>query len=181
MKIHELTLTSKTARKRLGRGIGSGTGKTSGRGTKGQNARTGGGVRPGFAGGQNPLAKLLPKKRGFKPHNTTVYAPVNVSGLAKFKAGSTVELSDLVAAGLINRADARVKLLGHGEIKHKLTVKVHAASVSAVAAVEAAGGSVQLLDMPRLKSKQATRPAAEPAPAKPAAKTPAKRTPKAAN
>jgi large subunit ribosomal protein L15 len=158
MKIHELTLTSNPDRKRLGRGIGSGTGKTAGRGTKGQNARTGGGVRPGFAGGQNPLSKLLPKKRGFKALSPTNYAPVNVGQLAGFKAGATVSNAELAAVGLVKYADRDIKLLALGKIEHKLTVRVQAASAAAKAAVEAAGGSVEITPLPKAHSKKATRP-----------------------
>lgn len=159
MKIHELNVSTSTNRKRLGRGIGSGTGKTSGRGTKGQNARTGGGVRPGFAGGQNPLAKLLPKKRGFRALSPTNYAPVNLTALSHFKDGATVTVEDIKAAGLIGRLGHGVKLLAGGEVKAKLTVQVQAASAAAIAAVEAAGGSVELTPLPRVHSKKATRPA----------------------
>src|SRR3954447_20523366 len=98
MKIHELKIEGTKDRKRVGRGIGSGYGKTAGRGTKGQNARTGGGVRPGFEGGQNPLAKRLPKIRGFKPLNQTVFQVVNLGELSGFKAGSTVDTAALKAA-----------------------------------------------------------------------------------
>src|SRR6185369_4240525 len=102
MKIHELNLTSKTDRKRVGRGIGSGYGKTAGRGTKGQNARTGGGVRPGFEGGQNPLAKRLPKKRGFAALSRVEYQVVNLGQLNRLREGSTVDAEALAKAGLIS-------------------------------------------------------------------------------
>src|ERR1700756_865642 len=105
MKIHELQLSAAKDRKRVGRGIGSGYGKTAGRGTKGQNARTGGGVRIGFAGGQNPLAKLLPKKRGFRAIFPTHSQPVNVAALNQFKDGATVDNALLAKAGLIKKAD----------------------------------------------------------------------------
>src|SRR5271154_2949887 len=102
MKIHELTSTNQTtARKRVGRGIGSGYGKTAGRGTKGQNSRTGGGVRPGFEGGQNPWAKRMPKKRGFTPRTHTEYQVVNLGDLADFKADTVVDIVALRNAGKI--------------------------------------------------------------------------------
>lgn len=161
MKIHELQVESSKTRKRVGRGIGSGYGKTAGRGTKGQNARTGGGVRPGFEGGQNPLAKRLPKKRGFVPIAQVEYQVVNLGDLARLKDGQTVDASVLAAAGLIKRADRRIKLLARGELKHKLNLKVQAASAAAKAVVEAAGGSVELVEPPKVQSKKATRPQPE--------------------
>jgi large subunit ribosomal protein L15 len=173
MKAHELNLMASKDRKRVGRGIGSGYGKTAGRGTKGQNARTGGGVRIGFAGGQNPLAKLLPKKRGFRAINPVTYQVVNLSDLeANFKDGATVDVAVLVKAGQVKRADVRVKLLARGELKKKLALKVNAASATAKAAVEKAGGSVELVELPKAPSKKATRPQAEkPAARKTGAKT----------
>ena len=166
MKIHELQVTPAKDRKRVGRGIGSGYGKTAGRGTKGQNARTGGGVRVGFAGGQNPLAKLLPKKRGFKALSSVTYQVVNISDLAGFKEGSVVDNAELAKAGLIKRAGARVKLLGEGDFSGKLTVKVQAASKPAAAALEKAGSTLELTPLPRTHSKKATRPKADESTAK---------------
>ena len=131
MKIHELSSSTTTPRKRVGRGIGSGYGKTAGRGTKGQNSRTGGGVRPGFEGGQNPLAKRLPKKRGFVPISQTLYQVVNLASLETLKATS-VDSSALKAAGFIKHEAAPVKILGRGELTKKLTLKVHAASAPPV-------------------------------------------------
>src|SRR4051812_27612154 len=141
MKIHELQLDSAKDKKRVGRGIGSGYGKTAGRGTKGQNSRTGGGVRPGFEGGQNPLAKRLPKKRGFTPLARVEYQVVNLELLDRLKAGATADVAALAAAGLVKSADRRVKLLARGELTKSLTVKVNAASAAAIAAVEKAGGT----------------------------------------
>jgi large subunit ribosomal protein L15 len=162
MKIHELNIESTTKdRKRVGRGIGSGYGKTAGRGTKGQNARTGGNVRPGFEGGQNPLAKRLPKKRGFASLSRIVVQAVNVSALERFKAGTTVDTKMLAEASLIRNANGHVKLLAGGELTKKLTVNVTAASAAAIAAVEKAGGAVELVAVPKVPSKKATRPAAE--------------------
>jgi large subunit ribosomal protein L15 len=160
MKIHELEITSAKDRKRVGRGIGSGYGKTAGRGTKGQNSRTGGGVRPGFEGGQNPLAKRLPKKRGFTPLARVEYQVVNLDGLERLKAGSTADPAALVAAGLVKKADGRVKLLARGELTKKLTVKLHGASATAKTAVEKAGGTLEIIKLVKGPSKKATRPAA---------------------
>src|ERR1700677_2557758 len=125
MKIHELTVTATKDKKRVGRGIGSGYGKTAGRGTKGQNARTGGGVRPGFEGGQNPLSKRLPKKRGFVPLSQVHYQIISLSSLERLSVGATADASTLVASGLIKHADRRVKLLATGTLTKKLNVKVH--------------------------------------------------------
>jgi large subunit ribosomal protein L15 len=161
MKIHELKIESIKDRKRVGRGIGSGYGKTAGRGTKGQNARTGGGVRPGFEGGQNPLAKRLPKKRGFVPISRVEYQVVNLSSLETLKAGATADPAALAAAGLIKKAGERVKLLGRGELTKKLTVKVHGASASAKSAVEKAGGTLEIIELAKTPSKKATRPKTE--------------------
>jgi large subunit ribosomal protein L15 len=164
LKIHELQLTSAKDSKRVGRGIGSGRGKTAGRGTKGQNARTGGGVRPGFEGGQNPLAKRLPKKRGFVPISQVTYQIVNLNDLERMSAGSTVDASTLAASGLIKKAGERVKLLATGTITKKLTVKVHGASQAARSAVEAAGGTVEIISFAKTPSKKATRPKVAEAP-----------------
>ena len=133
-------------RKRVGRGRSSGTGKTSGRGHKGLKARSGGGARPGFEGGQMPLYRRLPK-RGFLPFGgKTRYAVVNLEGLAKFPASATVDPDALVTAGLIKKSDReRVKLLGDGEVPHALTVKVHAVSEAAKAKIEAKGGRIEVL------------------------------------
>lgn len=158
MKIHELNLESAKDKKRVGRGIGSGYGKTAGRGTKGQNARTGGGVRPGFEGGQNPLAKRLPKKRGFTALNHTQYQVVNLDGLETLKVGATVDVEALVAAGLVKKLTERTKLLARGVLTKKLTVKVNAASTAAIKSVEAAGGSVEIIKYVAAPSKKATRP-----------------------
>ncbi len=157
MKIHELSLKSAKDRKRIGRGIGSGYGKTAGRGTKGQNARTGGGVRIGFAGGQNPLAKLLPKKRGFKAIFPVTNQVVSIGQLDRLKDGATIDNEALAKAGFIKKADERVKLLSGGELTKKLTVKVQAASAAAKSAVEKAGGTFELTELPKVASKKATR------------------------
>ena len=126
---------------RKGRGAGSGNGKTAGRGHKGQWARSGGGVRPGFEGGQMPLARRLPK-RGF--HNTE-NAVVNVSDLNRFEDGAVVTAADLVEAGLVKKTLDGVKVLGNGEITKKLTVQAAAFSASAKEKIEAAGGKAEVV------------------------------------
>jgi large subunit ribosomal protein L15 len=134
-------------RKRLGRGPGSGTGKTSGKGNKGLNARSGGGVRPGFEGGQMPLYRRLPK-RGFLPFGgKTELAIVNLKDVAaRFGAGSVVDPDSLLQARLIKKADrGGVKVLGDGDLGHALTVRAHKISESARKKVEAAGGRVEVL------------------------------------
>jgi large subunit ribosomal protein L15 len=156
MKIHELQLTSAKDRKRVGRGIGSGYGKTAGRGTKGQNARSGGGVRPGFEGGQNPLAKRLPKKRGFAPLARVEFQVVNLSGLEGLK-GTTVTNASLAAAGLVRHADRPVKILGQGSLTKKLTITTQAASATAVAAINAAGGSFKAQPIVKAKTEPSGR------------------------
>ena len=132
------------SKKRLGRGIGSGLGKTAGKGTKGQNARSGGGVRPGFEGGQLPLFQRLPK-RGFKSLNRVEYSIVNVEQLNQFRAGSVVDVEKLIEAGLVKDAVNGVKILGNGKLEKKLTVKANKFSESAKQAIEAAGGSVEVI------------------------------------
>ena len=132
------------SKKRLGRGIGSGQGKTAGKGSKGQNARSGGGVRPGFEGGQLPLFQRLPK-RGFHNFTKVEYAIVNVSELNKFRAGSTVTIDTLIENGLVKDVKDGVKILGNGELTKKLTVKANKFSESAKKAIEALGGSVEVI------------------------------------
>ncbi|MDO5335110.1 MAG: 50S ribosomal protein L15 [Coriobacteriia bacterium] len=136
---------SKKNRKRVGRGGGSGTGKTAGRGLNGQKSRAGGGKGVGFEGGQTPLARRLPKLPGFRNINRVEYTPVNVSRLElKFEAGEVVDGESLVAKGIIKKATEPVKVLGDGEITKALTVKVDKVSASAQAKIEAAGGKVEL-------------------------------------
>jgi len=132
------------SKKRLGRGHGSGTGKTSGKGHKGQNARSGGGVKPGFEGGQMPLQRRLPK-RGFTPLTRTVYALVNLRDLELFDAGSVIDIEALGKAGLISQIKDGVKILGDGDLTKALTVKAHKFSKSAQAKIEAAGGTVEVI------------------------------------
>lgn len=159
MKVHELKVSATPDRKRVGRGIGSGYGKTAGRGTKGQNARTGGGVRPGFEGGQNPLSQRLPKKRGFAPINRKTFQPVNLGNLERFSDGTTIDATALHGAGLIANTHAPVKLLGQGKLTKKLVIKVQAASASAEAAATKAGATIELVPAVKVASKKATRPA----------------------
>jgi large subunit ribosomal protein L15 len=134
---------SRRPRKRLGRGIGSGTGKTSGRGHKGRGARSGGNTPPGYEGGQMPLQRRLPKF-GFTNPTRKTYEIVTLSQLERFAAGSVVDSSTLVAAGLV-RAGRRVKLLANGALTKNLTVKVDKASEAASAAVSKAGGRVETI------------------------------------
>ncbi len=130
--------------RRLGKGTATGQGGTSGRGHKGQKARSGGGTPPWFEGGQMPIQRRVPK-RGFTNINRTVYQVVNVADLARFEAGSTVELADLITSGLVKKPQQPVKLLGKGAIEHAITVKVHAASKSAIEKVGQGGGKVEIL------------------------------------
>jgi len=136
------------SKKRLGRGIGSGTGKTAGKGHKGQNARTSGGVRPGFEGGQMPLFQRLPK-RGFKNINRKEYVVVNLSSLLEFADGATVDLAALTEKGLVNKVYDGVKILGalkpEEKFDKKLTVKANKFSKSAQEAIEKAGGTAEVI------------------------------------
>ncbi len=147
MKLHELSPAPGSVKEgyRKGRGPGSGNGKTAGKGHKGQNARSGGGVRLGFEGGQLPLYRKLPK-RGFKNHFATHYAIVNVSDLDKrFNDGDTVNLETLMAAGLIKKSLDGLKVLGNGEITKKLTVEAAIFSASAKEKIEAVGGKTEVV------------------------------------
>ncbi|MGI6105847.1 MAG: 50S ribosomal protein L15 [Raoultibacter sp.] len=135
---------SKRARKRVGRGPASGTGKTAGRGYNGQKSRAGGAKGAGFEGGQTPLARRLPKLPGFRNFNRTEYVPVNVSRLdACFEAGDVVDGESLKAKGIIKHSDSLIKVLGDGELTKALTIKVDKVSASAREKVEAAGGKVE--------------------------------------
>ena len=145
MKLNELQNLNATARKRVGRGPGSGTGKTSGKGHKGQNARSGGGVRPGFEGGQLPLFRRL-SKRGFNNYNfRTVYATVNVGDLERFEEGTTVTKELLIETGLITKELDGVKILGNGELTKKLTVKANKFSSTAKTKIENVGGTTEVI------------------------------------
>ena len=130
--------------KRKGRGIGTGNGKTGGRGHKGQNARSGGGVRPGFEGGQMPLHLRLPK-RGFTNIFGTRYAVVNVSDLNRFEDGAVVGVDEMIESGLVTKVFDGVKVLGNGELDKKLTVKATAFSESAKEKIQAKGGNVEVM------------------------------------
>jgi large subunit ribosomal protein L15 len=146
MKLHELQPApgSKKERNRVGRGIGSGNGKTSGRGHKGQNSRSGGGVRPGFEGGQNPLYRRLPK-RGFNNPFRKEFAIVNIEDLNGFEAGTEVTPELLMEQGIVKNPQSGIKILGNGEITIKLTVKANKFSQSAVEKILAAGGKTEVI------------------------------------
>jgi len=146
MKLHELTYTegARKARKRVGRGPGSGVGKTAGRGTKGQNARSGGGVRPGFEGGQTPIYRRLPK-RGFTNIYRKEYAIVNIDALNVFDDATVVTPEMLLEKRIARKLESGLKILGQGKLDKKLTVKAHKFSQSAVNAIEKAGGSVEVI------------------------------------
>jgi len=135
---------STKSRKRIGRGPGSGTGKTSGKGHKGQNARSGGGVKPGFEGGQMPLQRRIPK-RGFVSRNKKVYNLINLRDLENFDAGSVIDLEQYGKAGLVSGIKDGIKVLADGDLTKALTVQAHKFSKSAAAKIEAAGGKVEVL------------------------------------
>ncbi|MCL2569361.1 MAG: 50S ribosomal protein L15 [Oscillospiraceae bacterium] len=146
MKLHELSPAegSTFVAKRKGRGIGSGNGKTAGRGSKGQNSRSGGGVRIGFEGGQMPLVRRVPK-RGFNNMFAKPFISVNVSSLERFENGSTVTVQDLIDAGLISKPKFGLKVLAGGDLTKKLTVQASAFSESAKSKIEAAGGKAEVV------------------------------------
>lgn len=146
MKLHELSPApgSVSERKRVGRGHGSGSGKTAGKGHKGQNARSGGGVRIGFEGGQMPLARRIPK-RGFNNIFAKTYSVVNVSDLSKFVDGTVVDTELLIASGLVKKENDGIKVLGNGELTSKITVKAAKFSKSAVEKIEKAGGKAEVI------------------------------------
>jgi large subunit ribosomal protein L15 len=153
VKLHDLKPAENAVkkRKRVGRGIAAGQGKTAGRGTKGQNARSGGGVKPYFEGGQMPLVRKLPFARGvgFSDPWRVEFTPVNVERLAGFRKGTKVTPEALAKAGIIKRADELVVILGRGDLKKALTVKAHRFSASAREKIEAAGGTVEELPWQR--------------------------------
>ena len=146
MKLHELSPAPGSTRdvKRIGRGHGSGNGKTAGKGHKGQKARAGRGIRAGFEGGQMPLHRRIPK-RGFNNIFATPYTAINVAVLNRFEDGAVVNTEALLNAGIINKAPYGVKILGNGKIEKKLTVQVAAYSESAKAKIEAAGGKAEVI------------------------------------
>jgi large subunit ribosomal protein L15 len=146
MKLHELSSAegSRHSRKRVGRGIGSGMGKTSTRGHKGQNARSGGGVRPGFEGGQNPLYRRIPK-RGFTNPTRKEFAIVNLTELNQFAAGTEVTPELLMETGVVKSPKDGIKILGNGELSVNLTVKANKFSQSAVEKIKTAGGQTEVI------------------------------------
>ena len=146
MKLHELSPAPGSVRdvKRIGRGHGSGNGKTAGKGHKGQKARAGRGIRAGFEGGQMPLHRRIPK-RGFNNIFATPYTAINVAILNRFEDGAVVNTEALLNAGIINKAPYGVKILGNGKIEKSLTVQVAAFSESAKAKIEAAGGKAEVI------------------------------------
>lgn len=146
MKLHDLAPAEGSNKdvKRIGRGHGSGQGKTAGKGHKGQNARSGGGVRPGFEGGQTRLARRIPK-RGFNNIFAAKYTAINVSDLEKFVDGTVVDTELLIAAGVVKNGGNGIKVLGNGELTRKLTVKVAAYSASAKEKIEKAGGEAEVV------------------------------------
>ena len=146
MKLHELSPAPGSNKKafRVGRGAGSGNGKTAGKGHKGQNARSGGGVRPGFEGGQMPLYRRLPK-RGFKCRNSKEIVALNIDELNRYEDGTVITTEFLVENGHVSNPQDGIKILGNGELTKKLTVKVSAFSESAKAKIEAAGGTAEVI------------------------------------
>ena len=146
MKLHELKPAegSTRVRRRVGRGLGSGMGKQSTRGAKGQNARTGGGVRPGFEGGQMPLYRRIPK-RGFTNRNSKDIVAINLSALEVFENGETVTVETLLEKGIVKNPKDGVKILGNGEFTKKLDVKANAFSASAKEKIEALGGTAEVM------------------------------------
>ena len=151
MRLHDLKPRpgAKHRRKRLGQGESSGHGKTSGRGGKGQTARSGSSIRIGFEGGQMPLIRRIPKRGFNNARFTTRYLPVNVESLNSFADGTHIDESALRAAGLVNGRGEGVKILGHGELGKKLAVSAHAFSASARAKIEAKGGTCEIVGTPK--------------------------------
>ena len=147
MKLHELSPAEGSVKSsfRKGRGAGSGNGKTAGKGHKGQNARSGGGVRPGFEGGQLPLYRKLPKRGFNNARFGKQYSVINVESLNKFNDGDVVDSAALLLAGLINSVNDGVKVLGEGELTKKLTVKANVFSASAKEKIEAVGGKTEVV------------------------------------
>ena len=153
MKFNQLQTAKSKSITRVGRGISAGKGKTAGRGTKGQNSRTGGGVRPGFEGGQNPLAQRLPKLPGFKsktPKAENVYTGQLDS------LGANIDNFKLAQAGIVTNPYTRVKLILKGDVRKKTTIKVQSASKSAVKAVEKAGGKVEIIERQKRQKQEKT-------------------------
>jgi large subunit ribosomal protein L15 len=154
MKVHELKVKTTPPNRRRGRGIAAGLGKTSGRGTKGQNSRTGGGVKVGFEGGQTKFSMRLPKNKGFNAKNPTKYSIISTSVLSNLKKTS-ISSQDIVDAGLA-RKSSKIKLLFAGELEKPYTISVDAASKAATMAVEKAGGKINIITKKQLPSKQSS-------------------------
>ncbi len=146
MRLDDLApeIGQRKTKKRLGRGVGSGSGKTAGRGSKGQNARSGGGVRPGYEGGQMPIHRRLPK-RGFKNHFKKVYALVNVHDLNRFADQAVVDDVALIKSGLVKGDRDGIKILGKGDLQVALTLRVNKISAGARQKIEAAGGKIEVI------------------------------------
>jgi len=146
MKLNELSPASGSHKnkKRLGRGVGSGKGKTAGRGTKGHNSRSGGGVRPGFEGGQMPIHRRLPK-RGFTNIFKKKIIEINIRDLSRFESGSTVDEAALIRVGLVKGKRDGIKLLGTGEINYPLKIKINRVSKNAKEKIESVGGSIEVV------------------------------------
>lgn len=146
MRLNDLApeVGQRKARKRVGRGVGAGSGKTAGRGNKGQNARSGGGVRPGYEGGQMPIHRRLPK-RGFKNHFKKVFAIVNVGDLNQFEDQTVVDEVALIKSGLVKGARDGIKILGNGDVQVALNLRVNKISASAREKIEAAGGKIEVI------------------------------------
>ncbi len=157
MRLHNLSPRpgAKHRRKRLGQGESSGHGKTSGRGGKGQTARSGSSIRIGFEGGQMPLIRRMPKRGFNNAAFATRYIPVNLKSLDQFENGATVDEAALRKAGAANGRLTLIKILGTGEVKKKLTVSAHAFSASAKAAIEKAGGTCNVITKPKAESQKA--------------------------
>jgi len=184
MRLHDLKPKhgARTRRKRIGRGRGSGMGKTSGRGTKGQLSRAGSSVRPGFEGGQMPIYRRLPKRGFNNARFTTTYLPVNLKALEeKFESGARVDEEAIRSAGLANGRSDGVKILGVGKLTKKLTVVASAFSASAEAAIEAAGGTCEVIggaaEEPPAKKKPKTKTPKEPKADSPLEEAPKAETP----
>jgi large subunit ribosomal protein L15 len=163
MRLHDLKYRpgAKHRRKRLGQGESSGHGKTSGRGGKGQTARSGSSIRPGFEGGQMPLIRRIPKRGFNNARHTIEFIPVNLDALNVFEEGAKVDETALRSLGLANGKLVRIKILGDGEVSKKLTVTAHAFSASARTKIEAKGGTCTLIDLKAEKTERAEKKYAE--------------------
>jgi large subunit ribosomal protein L15 len=164
MRLHDLKPRpgAKHRRKRLGQGESSGHGKTSGRGGKGQTARSGSSIRIGFEGGQMPLIRRIPKRGFNNARHATRYIPVNLEDLNQFEDGARVDEAAIRSAGLANGPSSGVKILGDGELTRKLTVSAHAFSASARSKIEAKGGSCELITPKKVEPRKTAAPAKKP-------------------